>query len=263
LNLFILLSQAHQYNENLSKIVIELQALDDSGKKQYIQNIERIKGRNSSTSIINLLHEVKSRGFPESFLINLVELKNDLTEIFPYKEPEAVITLPAYLKYDLPSSQLSGTLSTLEAINKIFQLSKKEVIIITAFTSVSMANILGPLIAESTKEGKKITLIAQPKNDKYDPEPALRRLFDIVTENGDTKHLSLLRMDLGAKGMMHLKILISDRTAALVGSANMTKGAMRDNIEAGFLVYGSPSAILSRIISALIENQKRKIQKEN
>lgn len=258
----MLLSQAYQYNENLGKIVRDLQSLGDSEKKEYIQNIEKTKGRNSSTSIVNLLHEVKSRGFPESFMVDLVELKNDVGEIFPYKEPEAVITLPSYLKYDLPSSQLSGTLSTLEAINKIFQLSKKEVTIITAFTSVSMANILGPLIAQSTKEGKKITLITQPKNDKYDPEPALRRLFEIVTENGDTRLLSLLRLDLGAKGMMHLKILISDRTAALVGSANMTKGAMKDNIEAGFLVYGSPSAILSRIVSALMENQKRKIQEE-
>jgi HKD family nuclease len=261
LNLLILLSQALQNNENLVKIIKDLKEMNENEKKEYIQSIENKNGINASSSLINLFHETKIRGLSESFLIELMDLRTDVAEIFPHKEPIAVITLPSTLKYNLPSSQLTGTISTMEAIEKIFELAKKEIIIITAFTSVSMANILGPLIANSSRFGKKITLITQPKNSDYDPEPALNRIQNIVVRNGNPELLSLFRMDLGAKGMMHLKILIADRNAALVGSANMTKGAMKDNIEAGFLVYGTPSAILSRTIATLVEMHNKNSEK--
>jgi HKD family nuclease len=253
MNILTLLDEAYQFNPDLDKDLARLMSSGRRERGELIRTIEETRGLKASSSLRNLIQEFERRGHTGKDVDLLCSLKQDIIQKREMDKPLPVFTIPPGLRGSIPSAVASEHLTTVQAIDHLFSVLEKRMILVSAFTSMGVIDILGPHISQATRSGKDVILITQPPSRDYDPRGMIDKLRQIVETNGDGSRLSIRMIDMEAEGMMHLKIIISDNNAALVGSANLTKGALAHNIEAGVLVFGHTARIICNTIEALIQ----------
>jgi phosphatidylserine/phosphatidylglycerophosphate/cardiolipin synthase-like enzyme len=116
----------------------------------------------------------------------------------------------------------------------------------TSFVDEAGLRFLIEPIAAATRRGVSV--------DVFDPHgwmparAALEALTDEVIAAGDRSRLTLIQAPPDAS-FAHLKVLVVDRSAAYIGSANITgAGLAGRNLELGVLVHGHEVAVIDAIL---------------
>jgi phosphatidylserine/phosphatidylglycerophosphate/cardiolipin synthase-like enzyme len=80
-----------------------------------------------------------------------------------------------------------------------------------------------------------------------------RNAFDALADKAAFFSWPVAQRVVGHSSLMHVKAAVADKSAALVGSANLSAAAMDRNMELGVLIAGDPlPRLLERHIRLLI-----------
>lgn len=170
------------------------------------------------------------------------------TRDIPWNAPppvSTVLTVPPHLKDSYGLTAISAA-STDEALKDLFRRAHKEIRIFSPYIDATFLN----LIQDASVPIKVIT--TPHRHRTFKPNPVLERLttqHDLqvryIAENRKGAHMFQL----------HAKMILCDRAAAYVGSANLTDTSVYYNIELGLLVADSPTlAHLDQLFTFLFYN---------
>ena len=141
----------------------------------------------------------------------------------------------------------SGIRGTESVIEEIIQNAKYEIQIMAfVFTSRSI-NIL-QLLERKAEEGVIITIIINNLNEQ---EPKIIDFLKYLTVRF-SPYVTITDFNNGTSRQLHAKVVVVDRSRAVIGSANLTWSGMVNNYELGVLVDGSAARKIGSIIDGLV-----------
>jgi cardiolipin synthase len=131
------------------------------------------------------------------------------------------------------------------ALNRLFAEAKDE-ILITAYSVTYAEELIIPLLRGALERGVRVCITV----NKLDEQPTSLRapllrlrnefpFFDIRSYEGEPA------------SDLHAKLIVIDRRVAIVGSSNLTRRAMKDNIEIALLVRGPAANDVARLFDRL------------
>lgn len=132
-----------------------------------------------------------------------------------------------------PSSGQSGTRLTIAVVADLIAEARRELLLVSF--AAYPPPVLRAALEEATERGVVVTMLLESPLDRpgftgpAEPFPGLRGVRLRWPGAARPPHAS-----------MHAKLLVVDRSTALVGSANLTEAAMERNIECGVLIRGGP-----------------------
>jgi hypothetical protein len=253
MNILTLIEESFENNQNPNQDILRLHSLNLKEREQYLRRIQNDRGLKASFSLRNLLMEIERRELTDSEIETIFSLRDDIDDRKILNRTLPVFTIPPEMKSRIPSSVVTEHISTDQALDKLFMITEKRIILVTAFASPGITDVLGPLIANATLMKKNVLFVTQPESNEYNPHPVIEELGTYVGRHGDPIRFTVRLVNMNAEGMMHLKIFVADRKAALVGSANLTRCAMSRNIESGVLVFGHTARIISLTVESMMD----------
>lgn len=153
---------------------------------------------------------------------------------------EASISVPARLVATLPVRN-SSVLSTREVLRDLVVSSRQELLVV-GFTISDMT--FRELLVRQARAGVEVTVLGDRKTRaardlrKHWPKgPPLVALEDVES--------------LDEQRQIHAKVVVADRSRALVGSANFTISGLGRNLEFGLLVEGEAAAEIVDVVAEL------------
>lgn len=137
-------------------------------------------------------------------------------------------------------------------IEGLIQQATREIHIIAYLITPSALGIL-EMLEQAAERGVRIVIVV---NDLQSQNKAVvQKLTEISDEY---PHVNIADFIGGRNRPLHAKILVADRKAAFVGSANLSWGGMFSNYEIGLLVQGKVAWKLSEIADRLASKYMRK-----
>lgn len=128
--------------------------------------------------------------------------------------------------------------SLLDAIESVIRNVEGELIIVNPYWSESGVEALTARLSSLDFEGVVVTLVTQA-NLTVVERSIVNRLKSFFENRHARCHcLWPSPLEDGRVPMMHAKVVIADRSAAYLGSANLTEFGLSMSIEAGAVVYG-------------------------
>lgn len=126
--------------------------------------------------------------------------------------------------------------------------ASRRIIIVNPFFDKSSIDKLIPFLKSAAKRHVKIILIVRAQNDY---QINLRKIFLAIGDSVEIKYIS----GIGEKSpfYLHAKVMIIDDNVAYVGSANLTKYSLGENIEVGVIVSGKRVSGLSEFFNAILD----------
>ena len=139
-----------------------------------------------------------------------------------------------------------GVRGTEPVIEEIIRGAKKEIHIV-AYVFTSSASRFIDLIEEAAARGIAISIIMDGlETQRY------KAVFSRLQRMPKTFHnVKITCFNDAAGGRLHAKVVISDRSKAVIGSANFTKGGMVGNYEIGVLIEGKEAWQLAELVEIL------------
>jgi phosphatidylserine/phosphatidylglycerophosphate/cardiolipin synthase-like enzyme len=102
-------------------------------------------------------------------------------------------------------------------------------------------------LEQTAARGISVTVLV----DSIDGQPGpVRKVMRTWCERGRPQVIDF-RLISGEGGRLHAKVVVTDRTRALVGSANFTWGGLVTNHEVGVLLDGDAAWMIARMLDAL------------
>lgn len=148
----------------------------------------------------------------------------------------------ATLVATLPSGQ-RGLPTTRDVVRSLVQGARQEILVVGY--SITDEEFRAHLIRKGV-QGVKVTVVS----DRIRGEAqALRREWPAIA----TPLLALqgVEPERGQSSVTHGKVVVSDRSEALIGSANFTLGGLRNNLELGLLIRGEAAEQVCALIERL------------
>jgi cardiolipin synthase len=132
------------------------------------------------------------------------------------------------------------------AVMEELVVSAKQEIHILAYVFRSSANSFLDLIESALQRGVAVTIVVNViPNEPLSLEGRLKNL------NSAYAHASIVRfVDLNGS-QLHAKVLVADRSHAVVSSANFTRGGLVANHEIGVLLHGTDARTLAELADQL------------
>lgn len=142
-----------------------------------------------------------------------------------------------------------GTGSIESALVRLFREATQD-ILITAYTIGSSADLLFQMLETCLARGVEARLIINRLNSQS-PEviTQLNRL------NAIYPHFHLYDFDAGENGDLHAKIVVVDRSMALVGSSNLSQRGLVANHELAVLIEGPAAMEIARALDRLLSSR--------
>lgn len=198
-------------------------------------------GLNSTTEFNTLLARVRTRDEAGVLRLCLQALRIQHDEFCPRLiEAELVATLPS----DTPSAARP----THQAIRVMIEQAGAEIILL-GYELTDRELILS--LAAAAARGVEIVLICDRTRGVA---TRVREHWPSSVPRPRVLH-DRQRADSGPYASMHAKCLLVDGLDLLVTSANFTFHGLRENIEIGLRIGGSPAAEARKIFSYLVENR--------
>ncbi|MDA7953116.1 MAG: phospholipase D family protein [Nitrosopumilus sp.] len=116
---------------------------------------------------------------------------------------------------------------------------------ILAYMMTSHARQILKLLEDSLERGVAVTIVL---NKLHEQSPDIRMKLDKMSEVYRRLHVADFSMP---EGDMHAKVIVADRSCAVIGSANFTFGGMTRNYEIGVRIEGKEAGRLSALIDSL------------
>ena len=135
-----------------------------------------------------------------------------------------------------------GIRGTEPVVEEMIQSAKKEIQVIAYVFTYNAMRVLD-LLDQAARKGVKVAVTV---NNLKEQESRVRTKLENLAVVA-----SVFDFDDPHGKQLHAKIVIADRTRAVVGSANFTWGGMFGNYEIGLLIEGEAVWNLSRVADAL------------
>lgn len=136
-----------------------------------------------------------------------------------------------------PGSSHTATRLTPAVVTEAIRDARAELLVVT-FAAAGIADVVTELV-RAAERGVRIDVVL---DDTTGARDAFRRLDGAAS----FWHWPAERRGADGRAAMHAKLLAADRSWALVGSANLTGRAMRENLELGVLLRDS--AAVERVV---------------
>jgi phosphatidylserine/phosphatidylglycerophosphate/cardiolipin synthase-like enzyme len=127
------------------------------------------------------------------------------------------------------------------ALNRLFAEARSE-ILITAYSVTFADELIIPLMRGALERGVKIGITV---NRVSRQPPSLRGPLGRLGR--EFPYLDYRSYEGEETSDLHAKLVVADRQVAIVGSSNLTRRAMNDNVEIGLLVKGPAAAEVARL----------------
>ncbi len=143
---------------------------------------------------------------------------------------------------------------TREALRDLTKNARSSLILVS-FSAYRDDDITAQL-AEAVDRGVELILILETTADSRGGlDREARYAFDALADKAAFYSWPAAQRAVGASSLMHVKAAVADRSAALIGSANLSAAAMDRNMELGVLITGEPlPQLLERHVRLLIAN---------
>lgn len=130
-------------------------------------------------------------------------------------------------------------------------------LILVSFSAYRDDDITAQL-EEAAARGVELILILETTADSRGGlDREARDAFDALVDKATFYSWPAAQRAVGASSLMHVKAAIADRSAAIVGSANLSAAAMDRNMELGVLIVGEPlPQLLERHVRLLIASDE-------
>lgn len=145
-----------------------------------------------------------------------------------------------------------GIRSTEPVIEEIISEAKKE-IHVAAYVFTRSAGKMIDLLEVAAEKGVRITIVVD--NLESQREPVRGRLLKMAGRN---QRVNVCGFSDERGGHLHAKVVVADRSRAVMGSANFTKGGLINNYEIGVLMEGDNAWRLAELVDILagVKNTK-------
>ncbi|HVX22746.1 MAG TPA: DISARM system phospholipase D-like protein DrmC [Acidimicrobiales bacterium] len=145
---------------------------------------------------------------------------------------------------------------TREALRDLTKNAQSSLILVS-FSAYRDDDITAQL-EEAAARGVELTLILETTADSRGGlDREARDAFDALADKASFYSWPATQRVVGTSSLMHVKAAIADKSAALVGSANLSAAAMERNMELGVLIVGEPlPRLLERHVRLLIANDE-------
>jgi len=140
---------------------------------------------------------------------------------------------------------LPQTRSIDSVVQQLIQEAKREIHVAAYLLTKGALHIIEQL-ERSAENGIKITILVDHLEEQE--YPIVRRLKSLATR----PNVSVISFCDPKGGHLHAKVLVVDRTKAVIGSANLSWGGMVTNYEIGVLVEGETAWKIAEIIDRLV-----------
>jgi phosphatidylserine/phosphatidylglycerophosphate/cardiolipin synthase-like enzyme len=141
---------------------------------------------------------------------------------------------------------------TREALRDLTKNAQSSLILVS-FSAYRDDDITAQL-AEAASRGVELILILETTADSRGGlDRDARNAFDALADKALFYSWPAAQRVVGLSSLMHVKAAVADKSAALIGSANLSAAAMDRNMELGVLIVGDPlPRLLERHIRLLI-----------
>jgi len=143
--------------------------------------------------------------------------------------------------------------------------ASEELVLTSPFLEIEGMDWLLPGLKGALERGVDLTLVSRELRSGQPNHDAVRELFDIAAglpgqlevydyyePNADDRH---------PKYTLHSKLLVADRSAAYVGSANFTKYGFAENLEIGVVVKAPAVRALYSVVAHLVANSGVRVER--
>lgn len=157
---------------------------------------------------------------------------------------ELVVSVPAGMQLPEGVRRTTG-----ETLIQLVTEAKRRVRIVAPFVDETGIGYMTDAIAAATVRGTKVSILSPSRSIRG--EQALRCLREQIRATGNIENLELVSLNAGVP-WAHLKVLVSDSSAAYIGSANLTGAGLGGaNIELGLLVRGSQVTTIGLVVDLI------------
>ena len=140
-----------------------------------------------------------------------------------------------------------GIRSTESVIEEMIQSAKYEIQIM-AFVFTSRSIKILQLLEKKAEDGVNITIVINNLNEQ---EHNIIKLLKYLTVKF-SPYVTIIDFNNGSSRQLHAKVVVVDRSTAVIGSANLTWSGMVNNYELGVVVDGSAARKIGSIIDGLV-----------
>ncbi len=144
-----------------------------------------------------------------------------------------------------------GVRSFEPVIEEMLTSAKQEIQIISYVLTKSAKRFIR-LIQDAAKRGVRVTLILDSGEVR---SREVRRWLETTDKNYEG--VDVLSFSDARGSRLHAKVLVVDRSRAVIGSANLSWGGMVGNYEIGVLVEGDPAWKISQLADSLAQSIRR------
>jgi len=170
----------------------------------------------------------------------------------PPAENDVVVNVP-----EGDDERLGRSLGSLVVrLTELLHDTDDELVILNPFFSEqAFTNIVGPVVS-ALKRGVSVTLITRYLTYGADDDSRefVRQLRSAAPE-GDLACYEYIDPEEGENATLHAKMLVSDRSAVYMGTANLTHRGLRDNLEVGVIFRDETAAQFVHFTDDLLESK--------
>lgn len=207
----------------------------NSGKEMEIQTIT--SGLQHLTSILSFLTESVEEA-------TLEHLERDSSHRI-----DLLYTIPADIDLKFGST-ITGTLVDLMAS------ADEELLIVNPFFTSSGLDLILDAFASAIRRGVRVTIVGRDiEFGKKNNRSYYRKIRNsIAADQYSLLQVVEINTERYPDASLHAKVLVSDRTRAYIGSANITNNSLRSALEVGVGIEGTVVTELAEIIDQLVSS---------
>tara|TARA_Y100001936_G_C16092669_1_gene687925 strand:+ start:8864 stop:9439 length:576 start_codon:yes stop_codon:yes gene_type:complete len=113
------------------------------------------------------------------------------------------------------------------------------------------------LLEECLNRRNEIWMIVNHLYERWDDDGEYKMPVDELERLNKHENFHLYSFEKeGDNAILHAKVIVVDRSVAFIGSANITKQAMKRNYEIGLRVEGSHAESLARMVTGLAHDKE-------
>jgi len=107
-------------------------------------------------------------------------------------------------------------------------------------------------------KGKHVTIVVNDLSKLDDDNPHEKKVKERLSElnNKFGKRNFVLADFKKQDGHMHAKVIVADRNKMIIGSANLSKGGLKNHYEMGVLIEGEEAGMVAKIIQQTAINKE-------
>lgn len=149
-----------------------------------------------------------------------------------------------------PELLKEGIRAVAPVIEDIIENAKQEIQIVAYVFTYNAGRVL-ELLNVAAEKGIKVTIILNDFNHGGQPHQKLKDF------NRKHIHVNIYDFEGTDDRQLHAKVIVADRSKAIVGSANFSRGGFHINYEIGVLIEGQEAWDIASMIDSLSKGCKK------